>query len=100
MEHTDLADEVAQLRKENADLRERFDQLDPQKQAEAMPYLKLLGIVMHFSNVSDIEVPFERLETMPQDLVVVFGGPSSIEKALRVRLMSLADSERVAKEMG
>jgi len=84
--------------KEVAEFKRAFDQLTPQGQAEAMPFMKILGIVMYMSGIVDFTVTLEEIAAIPEDRCVVLGEVPRREDRLRVRWMTMEQANSLPRE--
>jgi len=78
--------QLAAVTRERDALRQAFDQLDPQRQAESMDYVKILAVVMHEHGITDFECDLARVIPKMPPSDVVFGDPV-VKNNLRVRLL-------------
>ena len=65
---------------------------EAQKQAEDLPYMKLLAIMMWKEGIDEFVIDTDKLAKMPQDYAVVTG-PHPNDKTIRIRLMKEVDAE-------
>jgi hypothetical protein len=89
--------QVDALNAECHEWRSRWDQLDPQKQAEVMPYMKLLGIVMYLHGIVDVEFTAEDIAKIPGNHAVVFGEEPPRPDRLRLRWMRRDQADKIGE---